>query len=129
MTKKYNHAFTFFLNAEHNCRLELAPFPGDPNKGEVTHYNHFFDFIESDENDYNERMEKLNNAFDTYLEEYYFKRETTSEIQGCDGKHKNGNQKKGKQFRLRRLTRKIEKPLRKIRRRKKQMEKREDQRD
>jgi len=90
-------------------------------------------------------MEKLNNAFDTYLEEYYFKREvnikltifslilllfqTTSEIQGCDGKHKNGNQKKGKQFRLRRLTRKIEKPLRKIRRRKKQMEKRENQRD
>jgi hypothetical protein len=118
------------LNAEHNCRLEMAPFPGEPNKGEVTSYDDIFDATKkSSGNDYPTRMHFLKEGFQRYINEYYYARQTTSEIQGCDGQHVKGKASKGKQYRLKRLLRKIAKPIRKVVRRKKQEEKRKNQQE
>jgi len=130
MQKKYNHAYSYMLNAEHNCRLVKAPIPGEPNKGIVKSYDDIFDATKKNSgNDYSTRMEILSGGFERYINEYYYARETTSEIQGCDGQHVKGKASKGKQYRLKRLLRKIAKPIRKVVRRKRQDEKRKNQRE
>ena len=35
MVRKLNHYHTFWLNAEHNCRYNKAPFVGDPDDGTI----------------------------------------------------------------------------------------------
>ncbi|CAG5110456.1 Oidioi.mRNA.OKI2018_I69.chr2.g4857.t1.cds [Oikopleura dioica] len=130
MQKKYNHAYSYMLNAEHNCRLDLLPYPGEPNQGVVKTYDDIFDATKkSSGNDYATRMQILSDGFQRYINEYYYARETTKNIQGCDGKHVKGKVSKGKQYRLKRLLRKIAKPIRKVVRRKRQDEKRKNQQD
>jgi len=122
-----NHLYTFMLNAEHHCRLDKYPFLGEEDDGTFHEYDDVWTGTKKQSgNDYAYKMNLLDTGFQRYISGYYFRSETTTQVQGCDGQNRPGAKKQnGKQYRLRRLTRKIAKPIKKIIRRRREMEKKE----
>ena len=93
MVRKLNHYHTFWLNAEHNCRYNKAPFVGDPDDGTIKtwvtrsfwhrdiwqkyKFNFSFDFIwdatsKKSDLDYYQKMQKLAEGFMKYEGEYFY---------------------------------------------------------
>jgi len=127
MIRKMNHLYTFMLNAEHHCRLDKYPYPGEEDDGNYHEYDDIWAGTKSKSgNDYMTKMNILDSGFQRYITNFYYPSETTDDVQGCDGKNGPGK-KPGKQYRYKRLTRKIAKPIKKIIRRKRQEEKRKNQ--
>jgi len=118
MQKKIDHIHWWMLNAEHNCRKIKKPFLGEPDDGTITRYDDIWmDTDKKSGSDFKDRMTKMNDGFQRYLGEYYWDAPTTETKQGCDGQSLDGK-KRGIHYKMKRLTRKVSKAMKKINRRK-----------
>ena len=60
MIRKMNHLYTFMLNAEHHCRLDLYPFPGEKDDGTFHEYDDIWTGThKKSANDYTDKMNLL----------------------------------------------------------------------
>jgi hypothetical protein len=117
MKKKIDHIHWWMINAEHHCRHHKKPFLGEPDDGSITTYNDIWADTKKDSGiTYNDRMTTMNNGFQRYLSEYYWDAPTTATEQGCDGQSLDGA-KRGIHYKMKRLTRKVMKAIKKINRR------------
>lgn len=124
MMSKFDHIRFFMLNAEHNCRKLKFPYIGKPNDGSMNDYNMLFSKIRDEKLKYESRMGFLSTTFRKYITKYYLTVKTEGEKQGCDGKLGTKLAEgapsgiTGKQFKIKRLYRKVSKAIDKILRRK-----------
>ena len=94
MVKKLWHYHHFWVNAEHNCRLDKLPLPGQPDDGSITTYvtNHLTFFIkgslfnrlifsyddiwkstkQSAKGTVPDKLRVLEDGFERYMNEYFY---------------------------------------------------------
>ena len=76
MIHKMNHLYTFMLNAEHHCRLDMYPFPGKPDDGTFHDYDDIWQGTSRKSgHNYGEKMSVLNDGFQRYIAHYYYRSE------------------------------------------------------
>ena len=71
-----NHLYTFMLNAEHHCRLDKYPFPGEPDDGNFPDFDDIWLGTQREQksgNDYSTRMLILDGGFQRYMQMFYYK--------------------------------------------------------
>ena len=76
MLRKMNHLYTFMLNAEHHCRLDKYPFPGEPDDGNFPDFDDIWLGTQREQksgNDYSTRMLILDGGFQRYMNMFYYK--------------------------------------------------------
>lgn len=118
MVEKLWHYHHFWLNAEHNCREDKLPYPGQPDDGSITSYDDIWKGTAKKHKDsVTDKLTTLQSGFKRYMKEYFYEAETT-DIQGCDGKKANSSQYRGIMYKQKRYGRKMIKTVFKISRRK-----------
>jgi len=119
MLKKIDHIRFWMINAEYNCRFFKKPLLGEPDDGTITTYDDIWeDTKKGGDFEYDDRMKIINNGFQRYIGEYYWDAPTIDK-QGCDGVKYPGpeKQQRGVHYKMKRVTRKVMKAIRKINRR------------
>jgi len=119
MVKKLWHYHHFWVNAEHNCRLDKLPLPGQSDDGSITTYDDIWKGTkQSADGSVSDKLRVLEDGFEQYMDEYFYGAETSKDFQGCDGKKAKTSEYKGIMYKQKRYGRKMLKAIFKISRRK-----------
>merc|ERR1719197_2039686 len=86
MVEKLWHYHQFWVNAEHNCRLDKLPYPGQPDDGSILTYDDIWKGSKkTGDGSIPKKLTVLETGFERYMNEYFFNAKTSKDIQGCDG--------------------------------------------